>query len=290
MEGQLFIRFRGRVLGPYDEDKLQSLARRGQLSRMHELSIDGVRWQRASDYPELFVNSVVVESPGAEPQGSVELTPALAPHASHSTPAQRQGPLVSSSWYYMVGNDRSGPVSYETLQGLSHAGEVRAHSLVWSDGMAAWTPAGQIPGLVGSAEEFDILERGTSPTRTSPSTPRRIGGSRAKKKNNTGLFIGLGVGGVVLIIVAIVAYMLLFPSPYDEGWRAGKAVEAALDAGDLTTANRLGVQAGNRVAEMSHSDAKEFARGYAAAIGPAVHRKMSESVEQLQDLQRRFGR
>ena len=54
MDNQHYIRIRGRVLGPYDQEKLQTLARRGQLSRMHELSPDGISWVRASSYPELF--------------------------------------------------------------------------------------------------------------------------------------------------------------------------------------------------------------------------------------------
>ena len=55
MENQLYVRIRGRILGPYDQDKLQSLARRGQLSRLHEVSQDATNWVRASTYPELFV-------------------------------------------------------------------------------------------------------------------------------------------------------------------------------------------------------------------------------------------
>ena len=54
MENQLYVRIRGRILGPYDQEKLQSLARRGQLSRMHELSVDAMNWVQASTYPELF--------------------------------------------------------------------------------------------------------------------------------------------------------------------------------------------------------------------------------------------
>ena len=54
MDTALYMRIRGRVLGPYDQEKLQGLARRGQLSRMHELSTDGVSWVRASNFPELF--------------------------------------------------------------------------------------------------------------------------------------------------------------------------------------------------------------------------------------------
>ena len=59
MDSQLYLRVRGRVLGPYDQDKLQSLVRRGQLSRMHEVSTDGTHWVRASTYAELFAGSPV---------------------------------------------------------------------------------------------------------------------------------------------------------------------------------------------------------------------------------------
>ena len=69
MDTQLYIRVRGRVLGPYDQEKLQSLARRGQLSRMHEISEDATNWVHASAYPQLFVvddhSAAVVAQAGA---------------------------------------------------------------------------------------------------------------------------------------------------------------------------------------------------------------------------------
>lgn len=54
MENQLYIRIRGRVYGPYDQEKLQLLALRGQFGRIHEVSQDGVDWLSASTYGELF--------------------------------------------------------------------------------------------------------------------------------------------------------------------------------------------------------------------------------------------
>ncbi|MFZ1010708.1 MAG: NINE protein, partial [Candidatus Sulfotelmatobacter sp.] len=63
MESPLYIRVRGRVLGPYKLEKLKGLARRGQLSRMHELSTDGISWVRASNYPELFTGGLQTELP-----------------------------------------------------------------------------------------------------------------------------------------------------------------------------------------------------------------------------------
>ena len=76
MDTQLYLRVRGRVLGPYDQEKLQSLVRRGQLSRMHEVSTDGTHWVRASTYAELFVGAPVklvapeMQSPRRRPPSS----------------------------------------------------------------------------------------------------------------------------------------------------------------------------------------------------------------------------
>jgi hypothetical protein len=47
------------VQGPFDQEKLQNFSRRGQLSRMHEVSTDGINWARASTFPELFAGPVV---------------------------------------------------------------------------------------------------------------------------------------------------------------------------------------------------------------------------------------
>ena len=58
-EARLYIRVRGRVLGPYDQERLQQMVRRGQLSRMHEISTDGTHWVRAATYSELFVGEPV---------------------------------------------------------------------------------------------------------------------------------------------------------------------------------------------------------------------------------------
>ncbi len=50
----LHLRVRGQVTGPFTKDELRLMARRGQLSRIHELSADGEKWTTASKFPELF--------------------------------------------------------------------------------------------------------------------------------------------------------------------------------------------------------------------------------------------
>lgn len=56
-------------------------------------------------------------------------------------------------WYYAENGQQKGPVTDEEFQSLVTAGNVRADTLVWRDGMAAWAPystvapgAGTVPG------------------------------------------------------------------------------------------------------------------------------------------------
>jgi len=140
MENQLYIRIRGRVLGPYDQEKLQSLARCGQLSRMHELSQDATNWVHASAYPELFVvedrslPAVSQQVPGEARDG-----------------VQRQGPPPVPSgrrWWYRKNGSEAGPVDETTLQQTLASGGLGPDDLVWTDGMPQWVPARQAPGLL----------------------------------------------------------------------------------------------------------------------------------------------
>jgi uncharacterized RDD family membrane protein YckC len=55
------------------------------------------------------------------------------------------------SWYYAESNDRRGPVDDATFQSLVSAGTIKPETLVWSDGMAEWTPYGQLPASTAAA-------------------------------------------------------------------------------------------------------------------------------------------
>jgi GYF domain 2 len=143
MDTTLYIRVRGRVLGPYDQDKLQSLARRGQLSRMHELSQDGANWIRAANYPELFVGAAAELPPSKEPAQS---TAAAATDASAPLTVK---PLPQ--WYYTSGGAQHGPVDFSNLQLLYGTNQLGADDMVWTEGMSAWAPAAQVAGLSKSS-------------------------------------------------------------------------------------------------------------------------------------------
>lgn len=52
-----------------------------------------------------------------------------------------------SDWYYTQGGQQKGPVTREAIGQLAATGQLRPEDLVWTQGMAAWQPAGQIAGL-----------------------------------------------------------------------------------------------------------------------------------------------
>jgi TM2 domain-containing membrane protein YozV len=158
MEKQLYIRIRGRVLGPYNQDKLQSLARHGQLSRLHELSTDGTSWGRASAYPELFVNQER-QAVLTEEQVVLEVQKSVA----------KDGPpqmLSGQRWWYGKNGSESGPVDYATIQQLLVSGNLSPDDVVWTDGMTQWVPARHAPGLTPFV---------TPPS--PPSSPQPLGGN-----------------------------------------------------------------------------------------------------------------
>ena len=51
MNGPLYIRVLGRVKGPFEWDKLRALVKRGQLSRIHEVSVDNQTWVKGNRVP-----------------------------------------------------------------------------------------------------------------------------------------------------------------------------------------------------------------------------------------------
>lgn len=146
MNGQFFIRIRGKVQGPFDAERLRQLARRGQFSRLHEVSADGQSWRAAKDYPEIFA---VVASP--EPVAVAE--PVAAPVASQ--PAASYGaPLPKEVWYYAYGGSPTGPVDSLRLSHMLTSGQISPDTSVWREGMGDWAPANTLPQFTfnGTAE------------------------------------------------------------------------------------------------------------------------------------------
>ena len=54
-------------------------------------------------------------------------------------------------WYYSKNGQQEGPVSADTLRGMIVSGAVAPTDLIWREGMAEWTPAGEVAEFSGGA-------------------------------------------------------------------------------------------------------------------------------------------
>jgi len=168
MDTPLYLRVRGRVLGPYDQEKLRALVRRGQLSRMHEVSTDGTHWVRASTYAELFVGTPVklvvpemqvaaappvhtlVEESVIQLADDTLLADNAPTPASVATAPIAVAPPAERKWYYEFRGGQHGPVEESALRQMLDTGQLDVDALVWNDSMTQWAAASQVPGLVAA--------------------------------------------------------------------------------------------------------------------------------------------
>ena len=145
MNEQYYVRIRGRTQGPFGLEKLQTLVRRGQLGRIHEISLDGTNWQSAAKVPKLFEGSDTLAKPEQQrPSGPPTADQPAQPKVETPSPE----PPV---WYYARGDEEFGPVEFPTLRLKVATGELTVEDQVWTQGMANWTVAKSIPGLFPEA-------------------------------------------------------------------------------------------------------------------------------------------
>lgn len=102
--------------------------------------------------PSLFVvenaEEILRQSKQAEPAVS-SMTPPVPPMPGQAMPEpprpQPVEPQVQMMLY--IGGQQYGPYDYKTLKTFLPTGQLTTQTLVWQQGMAAWTPAGQVPEL-----------------------------------------------------------------------------------------------------------------------------------------------
>jgi hypothetical protein len=135
MAEQIFIRLRGRIQGPFSAEQLKSMSKRGQFSRMHEVSNDGMIWGRATMRPELF------------DAGQTEVVFADLDPAPEPPPALPQSLPPADVWYYHQMGVNQGPVDLDQLQFLANSAQIGPMDLVWKQGLPEWLPAARVPGL-----------------------------------------------------------------------------------------------------------------------------------------------
>ena len=69
-----------------------------------------------------------------------------APHRSSPAPSGPP-PIPQDAWYYVVAGERRGPVDLVALRREMTGGVVTPESLVWKQGMSAWTRLAEVAEL-----------------------------------------------------------------------------------------------------------------------------------------------
>ncbi len=196
MAKQYYVRIRGRVQGPFDLDKVRSLVRRGQVSRMHEVSEDAASWVKAADFGELFESSRSV----TEISGSTATTGPQADElrleggSDGNVSANTAG---SDGWHYAVGNSQQGPVAFTALQSLLRSGQLPPETDVWTAGMTDWKPASEVPGLVPT---------GTATRRTDATQAARVADGSISVASVIPSIRSMRMWALIIAIFGIIAF------------------------------------------------------------------------------------
>lgn len=80
--------------------------------------------------------------------------------------------MTEASWYYARENQEHGPVTAAQLKALVKKGEIESSDLVWKEGMATWSPAEEVRGLLDdSSPTASAVFRPADSTDGADSTP-----------------------------------------------------------------------------------------------------------------------
>ena len=123
---RFYVRFKGRVLGPLTREKTADLAKRGQITKQHELSPDGVAWKLAHEFPELFATERAVANQATVQKKQQESTAPEAP---------------MEEWYAHFDESNQGPVDLKGMKNWIALGIVKKDTMIWRPGMAEWQSA-----------------------------------------------------------------------------------------------------------------------------------------------------
>ena len=132
---RIYIRFKGRVLGPLTHEKASELVKRGQITRQHELSPDGNEWQSASEFKDLFPDKAGSRL-GVKNDDSYKIqSDTVAPELLKPTAGALQ-------WYAHFDGANQGPADDLSVKNWVAIGKVTQDTLVWRQGMENWIAAG----------------------------------------------------------------------------------------------------------------------------------------------------
>ena len=129
-----YVRIRGRVFGPLEENQIIDMVRQGKLGRMNEISTDNRQWVRAEQFEQFF--------PKHKPKRKLfdafdETTDITSDGISSLTGDKSQNASGDAAvWYYSDdGKTGLGPFPQNDIEQMIRQGRVVAKTILWRDGV-----------------------------------------------------------------------------------------------------------------------------------------------------------
>ncbi len=110
-----------------------------------------------------------------------------------------------ADWYYVVNEDRKGPVTRVTLAGMLKVGEIPKDTLVWYEGMKDWTPADFLPELEDLSFQPSPVDENLDPDNLRPYAAAR------SEEMAFVTYAGFWKRFVAMIVDAIVLTVVMVP-------------------------------------------------------------------------------
>lgn len=139
MSNRYFIRFKGRVLGPMTQEKVIELVQRGQVTRHHELSPDGLQWRLADSFEEFYNKRHSDNSTNRSDSQHLDNTDELM--LSEDVGDRKHKALQTDKWFTHVDGTQLGPVEEPAIRQWIGLGKITSETLMWKEGMGEWMAA-----------------------------------------------------------------------------------------------------------------------------------------------------
>lgn len=145
--GPFYVAINGQQSGPFTGQQLMDMKNQGLFSADQLVfKIGMTNWTPAGQVPELspiFEPSI----PGIPPVSGIPPIPDIPPISGSMTPPPIQ--TLPNVQYFVAINGQPSPSPFTAQQMLDmkNAGQLNQQTQVWTQGMAAWTPAGQVAEL-----------------------------------------------------------------------------------------------------------------------------------------------
>jgi len=117
-----------------------------------------------------------------------------------------------SNWFFAANGQQQGPYPEAQFRDLIGNGTVRADTLVWTEGMAGWQKAGEVPGLVATPPGPPTLQHGAPPMMAGGASGAPASASGAP---GSALVAELPLWGLLgRTILYAIGMLLIIPAPW----------------------------------------------------------------------------